>query len=92
MPMRVVETSHFRKSVKRLHRNQKVDLDEAVRTVSESPVVGEQKAGDLAWLRVYKFRMVNQLTLLAYEIAGADTIILHDVGSHENFYRDLKKH
>jgi ParE-like toxin of type II bacterial toxin-antitoxin system len=40
------------------------------------------------------FRLVhsalNQLTLLGYEIKGADTIILHAVGSHENLYRDLK--
>jgi ParE-like toxin of type II bacterial toxin-antitoxin system len=89
--VRVVETPHFRKSAKRLHRNQTHDLDHAVRTVAESPAIGEQKTGDLAWLRVHKFRMVNQITLLAYEVSGPDTIILHDVGSHENFYRDLKK-
>jgi hypothetical protein len=34
--------------------------------------------------------MVNQLTLLGYEIRDPETIILHAVGSHENFYRDLK--
>jgi len=89
--MRVVETPHFGKCVKRLHRNQKVDLDKALRTILEDPAIGGQKAGDLAWLRVYKFQMVHQAILLAYEIAGADTIILHDLGSHENFYRDLKK-
>ena len=35
--------------------------------------------------------MLHQLALLAYEIGGDDTIILHGVGSHENFYRDMKK-
>ena len=89
--MRPVETRHFGKCVKRLHNNQKDDLDVAIRAVLENPAIGEQKAGDLAWLRVYKFRMVNQITLLAYEIAGSATIILHDLGSHENFYRDVKK-
>ena len=54
------------------------------------PMAGEQKQGDLAWLRVHKFRMVNQLALLGYELKGDDTIILHAVGSHENFYRDVK--
>jgi mRNA interferase YafQ len=88
--VRVVETPSFRKDVKRLHPNQKQDVDGAVRAVLEDPGVGEQKAGDLAWLRVYKFRMVNQLTLLGYEIKDQETIILHTVGSHENFYRDLK--
>jgi hypothetical protein len=65
-------------------------LDGAVRAVMADPMAGEQKQGDLAWLRVYKFRMVNQLTLLGYEIKTTDTIILHAVRSHENFYRDLK--
>jgi mRNA-degrading endonuclease RelE of RelBE toxin-antitoxin system len=88
--VRVLETPSFRKDVKRLHGNQKGDLDLAVRAVLENPAVGDQKLGDLAWLRVYKFRMVSQVTLLAYERKDADTIILHAVGSHENFYRDLK--
>jgi mRNA-degrading endonuclease RelE of RelBE toxin-antitoxin system len=88
--VRVLETPSFRKDVKRLHGNQKADLDLAVRAVLENPAVGDQKLGDLAWLRVYKFRMVNQVTLLAYERKDADTIVLHAVGSHENFYRDLK--
>jgi hypothetical protein len=42
-------------------------------------------------VQVYKFSMVNQLTLLAY-IYGetTDTLTLVSVGPHENFYRDLK--
>ncbi len=88
--MRVLETPGFRKDVKRLQPNQKQALDGAVRAVMADPMAGEQKQGDLAWLKVYKFRMVNQLTLLGYEIKGNDTIILHAVGSHENFYHDLK--
>jgi len=35
--------------------------------------------------------MVNQTALLAYEYdAPTQTVILHALGSHENFYRDLK--
>jgi ParE-like toxin of type II bacterial toxin-antitoxin system len=88
--MRVVETPSFRRNVKRLHQNQKQDVDGAVRTIVADPMAGEQKLGDLAWLRVYKFRMVNQLTLLGYEFKDAETMILHAVGSHESFYRDPK--
>ena len=90
--MRVAETPPFKKTVKRLHANQKQDLNAAVKTVMENPLIGDQKIGDLAWLRVHKFRMVNQPTLLGYEYApGSDLVILHALGSHENFYRDLKK-
>jgi len=36
--------------------------------------------------------MVNQLALLAYEYDEVkDTLTLLAFGSHENFYRDLKK-
>jgi hypothetical protein len=89
--MRIVQTPRFIKVVKQLQANQNRVLDEAVRAVAENPAMGECKAGDLAWVRVYKFRMVNQLTLLAYEHAEeADRLILHGLGSHESFYRDLK--
>jgi mRNA interferase YafQ len=88
--MRVVQTPSFRKAVKRLRQNQKADLDEAIRQVVDCPGIGHQKLGDLSWLRVHKFRMVGQQALLTYEMTGPDEIILHDVGSHENFYRDLK--
>ena len=88
--MRILATPQFNKCVKRFHSNQKKDLDKAVRAIVKEPDVGEQKKGDLSWVRVHKFRMVGQLTLLAYEVKGKDTIVLHIVGSHENFYRDLK--
>jgi mRNA interferase YafQ len=87
--VRVVLTPSFRRAAKRLHANQKRDLDDAVKALMADPGLGEQKLGDLSWLRVHKFRMVNQLTLLGYEWLQ-DTVILHCVGSHENFYRDLK--
>lgn len=32
----------------------------------EDPPLGEQKKGDLAFLRVYKFKMAKQLTLLGH--------------------------
>ena len=88
--MRVVQTPSFKKTVKRLKTNQKADLDKAVQEVLGFPGIGQQKLGDLSWLRVFKFRMVGQLVLLSYEVSGPDELTLHDVGSHENFYRDLK--
>lgn len=90
--MRVFQTPHFRKQVKKLRPNQKVDLDAVVEAIQKTPEIGELKRGDLAWLRVYKCRIVGQLWLLGYEVDGASTIVLHAVGSHENFYRDLKQH
>lgn len=91
-PVRVIETKRFRQASKRLHANQKRDLDTAVRSIIEDTAIGQQKTGDLAGVRVHKFRMANQLVLLAYVYAADDnTLTLVDLGSHENFYRDLKR-
>ena len=62
----VLQTNSFKKAVKKLHKNQKVDLDSAVRSLLKNPLLGEQKKGDLSFVRVYKFKMVKQLTLLGY--------------------------
>ena len=88
----VLQTPTFKKAVKKLHKNQKADLDEAIKELMIDPLLGEQKKGDLSFLRVYKFSMVNQLTLLGYSYEDGTVILeLMALGSHENFYRDIKK-
>ncbi|MDB1123801.1 type II toxin-antitoxin system RelE/ParE family toxin [Vibrio algarum] len=87
----ILQTPTFKKAVKKLHKNQKKDLDIAIRTLMDEPLIGEQKKGDLVFLRVYKFKMVKQLTLLGYSYEdGTVTLELIAFGSHENFYRDIK--
>jgi len=88
----VLQTSSFKKTVKKLNPKQKNDLDNAVREVIENPEIGERKKGDLAFLRVHKFKMVKQLTSLGYSYEdGSITLELIALGSHENFYRDAKR-
>ena len=90
--MKVFQTNLFRKAVKKLHKNQKKHLDKTIRKIISNPDLGEAKTGDLAGVRVYKFTMLNQLTLLAYTYNNKKIIlILLAIGTHENFYRDLKK-
>lgn len=68
-----------------------MDLDEAIRAIAGDPGVGEANVGDLAGIQVHKFRISNQLFLVAYRILDRDTIKLLMVGPHENYYRDLKR-
>ena len=90
--MNILQTTTFAKQVKKLHSNQKSDLDEAINEIIANPFIGEPKKGDLAGVHVYKFKMVKQLTLLAYAFYdGENELHLLALGSHENFYRDLKK-
>ncbi|NLW04013.1 MAG: hypothetical protein GX029_02110 [Pseudomonadaceae bacterium] len=44
---RVLQTPSFKKAVKKLHANQKSDLDNAIKVIMEDPFIGEQKKGDL---------------------------------------------
>ena len=88
----ILQTPTFKKAVKKLKTNQKKDLDDAVMELIESPLIGEQKKGDLAFLRVHKFKMNKQLILLGYSYdEGILTLELMALGSHENFYRDIRR-
>lgn len=89
--MRIFITPTFERAVKKLHRQQKSALDEAVRTIVNQPEAGEIKVGDLSGVQVYKFRMGSLLCLLAYRMLDENTIKLLMIGPHENFYRDLKR-
>jgi mRNA interferase RelE/StbE len=89
--MRLLVTPTFVRATKKLHAPQKLELDAALRAISANPAIGDAKVGDLAGVRVYKFRLSNQLCLLAYRILDQETLKLLAVGSHENFYRDLKR-
>jgi mRNA interferase RelE/StbE len=74
----------------RLLPNRKADVDDAVANIVRDPTIGEAKKGDLAGIFVHKFNCNGQLTLLAYEY-DPKTLLLLLLGSHENFYRDLKQ-
>jgi mRNA-degrading endonuclease RelE of RelBE toxin-antitoxin system len=88
----VTQTLTFKKTLKKLKSNQKRDLDKAVNTLLENPLMGEQKKGDLSDLRVHKFTMAKQLTLLGYKYEDGELVLrLITFGSHENFYRDVNK-
>jgi mRNA-degrading endonuclease RelE of RelBE toxin-antitoxin system len=88
----ILQTPTFKRAARRLHKQQKRELDVAVRAIAADPAIGESKVGDLAGVRVHKFRMRSQTTLLAYEFLETDGVVkLLALGSHENFYRDMKR-
>jgi mRNA-degrading endonuclease RelE of RelBE toxin-antitoxin system len=90
--LRVLQTRTFQKAYKKLTPNQRQAVDDAIRTVAGDPGVGQLKKGDLQGVRVHRFHMLGQLTLLGYRHDDAQlTVLLLAVGSHENFYRDLKR-
>jgi mRNA interferase RelE/StbE len=89
--MRLLITASFAKAIKKLHAQQKLDLDAALKLIAKDPIIGEAKVGDLLGVYVYKFRLSQQQVLLAYRIVDQESIKLLMFGPHENFYRDLKR-
>jgi mRNA-degrading endonuclease RelE of RelBE toxin-antitoxin system len=87
----IVQATIFAKQKKKLKKNQIKDLDKAIQEIVKHPEIGEKKIGDLADIWVYKFRMVKQEHLLAYQWDSKKRILIA-LGVHENFYRDLKKY
>ncbi|MBL0716711.1 MAG: type II toxin-antitoxin system RelE/ParE family toxin [Desulfosarcina sp.] len=94
---KIIQSPLFAKQKKRLHKNQIKDLDQiknldrAVRDIAHDPEIGSMKIGDLSGVRVYKFKSMQSLILLAYEIIE-NFLFLYTFGSHQNFYRELKKY
>jgi len=91
--MIIQQTNIFRRRVKKMHKTEKKALDEAVQVIAEDPTIGDSKIGDLTGIYVFKYKHNSQLYLLAYTyIEDKLTLTFIDHGTHENFYRDLKRH
>ena len=88
--LKIRTTPSFDKAVKKLHAQGKKKVDEAVLKIVAKPTIGEAKKGDLLGVRVYKFTINKQEVLLSYSV-GRDELLLIALGSHENFYRDMKR-
>ena len=80
----VTQASAFARTYKKLHLQQKKDVDTAVEVIVSNPLVGDAKRGDLFGVYVYKFKSQTQLLLLAYAF---DPLTRHRLllGTHENF-------
>lgn len=92
MNLTIKQTNLFKKRVKKLSSPQKAELDKAVNAIIKTPYIGNLKKGDLLFLRIYKFKINKQLTLLGYHYETSQReLILLQLSSHENFYRDIKK-
>jgi mRNA-degrading endonuclease RelE of RelBE toxin-antitoxin system len=90
--MIVKQTGIFKRQVKKMHPQEKTALDEAVQQIIADPAIGEMKVGDLAGIQVFKYKHKVQLYLLAYAYLEKELVLtLIEHGTHENFYRDLKR-
>ncbi|MDX8400321.1 MAG: type II toxin-antitoxin system RelE/ParE family toxin [Gallionellaceae bacterium] len=94
--LKALNTPTFNRVVKKLHARDKKSVDEAIKAIANDPTLGEEKKGDLAGVFVFKFKMNKQEILLSYVLLPSkkhpQELMLLSLGSHENFYGDLKRH
>lgn len=89
--MKIIQSGVFSRTVRKLHKKEKAALDKAVRVLVKAPTIGDSKTGDLTGVNVYKYKDSDKQYLLAYRYDDKlKTLTLLALGSHENFYRDLK--
>ena len=91
MTIQVLQTPLFARQKKKLKKKQIKELDKTIKVIVKNPKAGEQKKGNLSSIWVYKFKITDQLYLLAYEWDKKSRILVA-LGVHENFYRNLKKY
>lgn len=95
--------SPFKLFVKKAHKPLQLAIEDEVDSVCENPAIGEPKKGDLAGILVHKFKFNRQEYLIAYrppaenQIDNASlleflVIDFYKVGTHENFYDELKRY
>lgn len=89
--MKILQTHLFAKKIKKLSKTNKAILDSEIRKIVKNPNIGEEKKADLKGVYVHKFKIKTLHYLLAYRYTS-DEIYLLMLGSHENYYRDLKKY
>lgn len=89
--MKIYQSRLFEKKVKKMSKGEKDALDREVRNIAENPNIGEEKKGDLRGVFVHKFKLKANLYLLSYRKTGVDLELVM-IGSHENYYRDLKSY
>jgi len=88
----------FAQYIKKAHKPLKLAIEDEVEVVCEMPEIGELKVGDLAGVRVHKFRFNRHEYLIAYRPPAKDAplefliIDFYQVGVHENFYDTLKQY
>jgi mRNA-degrading endonuclease YafQ of YafQ-DinJ toxin-antitoxin module len=88
--MKIYQSRSFAKKVKKFNKQEKSELDSAIRRIIENPSLGSEKKGDLRGVCVHKFTVQSQMYLLAYRFIKDESLELIMIGPHENYYRDLK--
>lgn len=88
--MKIVASNRFKKFKKKSNRKLQLEIDKQIEIIINNPEIGILKKGELKDYRIHKFKFNRQFYLISY-LSYNDTLSLYLIGTHENFYRILKK-
>ena len=84
--MIVKQTAIFKRRVKKMHSQEKMELDKVIKDIIATPSLGQMKTGDLSGIQVYKYQFKAQQYLVAYEYKEDELVLTFiEHGTHENF-------
>jgi len=89
--MKILQSRQFERKVKKFTKQEKKSLDRQILKIADNPAIGSEKKGDLRGVYIYKFKIKHTQYLLSYRFAE-ENLELIMIGSHENYYRDLKSY
>jgi mRNA-degrading endonuclease RelE of RelBE toxin-antitoxin system len=89
--MKIYQSRSFERKVKKFKKNEKAKLDDEIKKIFQDPSIGIEKKGDLKGVFVHKFKIKAALYLLSYRLV-TEGLELITIGSHENYYRNLKSY
>ncbi len=89
--MRAYFKPPFRKFVKKQTRPFQLVIEDEVENIIQNPELGDLKKGDLSNFRIHRFFYGKQTFLISYRQWESE-IVFYTLGSHENFYRGLKRY
>lgn len=87
--MKVIQSCSFEKRVKRFRKHHKKISDKQIQGTLDNPAVDQEKEGGLRGVLIHKFK-IQTIEYLLYDRFVGDAPELFMIGSHENYYRDLK--
>ena len=89
--MVILYKAPFKKFVKKQNRGFQLVIEDEAEKIRDNPDIGEAKTGDLRGFLVHKFVFQKQEYLIAYK-SERDCMTCYMIGTHENFYRELKRY
>ncbi|MFM2030188.1 MAG: hypothetical protein RL517_1381 [Pseudomonadota bacterium] len=95
--MKISYKRPFVQFVKKASKPLQLAIEDKVLQICTNPALGEKKLGDLKEILIFKFKFNRHEYLMAYrpekskEEIDIIAIGFYQIGTHENFYTELKR-